>query len=208
LFEGTKTPADFNRAHLTNQLLEGQFERSHAVIYFFCDHANAITQKFRTFLVVSILQLLRRNTHLISEAQKLYDKYENNLRSVPSTKDLFQLLQDLIQYFEHTKVVVDALDECDDIEEFVRAFQSLISPGEDTKKLAIMATSRNDLRIERSLGAIALFRVQMEDYVAIDIGSFISGQVDYRIKSKSLKIRNPDLKFEIISALTNRAAGM
>jgi len=41
-------------AHLTNQLMEGQFERSHAVIYFFCDHANATTQKFRTFLTVLV----------------------------------------------------------------------------------------------------------------------------------------------------------
>jgi hypothetical protein len=188
--------------------MEGHFERSHAVIYFFCDHANATTQKFRTFLTVSILQLLERNLDSINEVRKLYDKYKNNPRSVPSTKDMLQLLQDVVQYFEHTIIVVDALDECDDVEGFVGAFQSLISLGEGMKKLAIIVTSRNDLRVERSLGAIASFRVQMEDYVTADIGSFISGQVEYRIKSKTLKIRNPDLKFEIISALTNRAAGM
>jgi hypothetical protein len=72
----------------------------------------------------------------------------------------------------------------------------------------ILVTSRGELQIERSVGALATYRVPMEKYVGQDIDNYITKEVKLRMQTRVLEIRNVDLKQEIISALIKGADGM
>jgi len=75
------------------------------------------------------------------------------------------LLKTLCQRFERTVIVIDALDECDDLEGFVKALCDIMNSAEIYKHVNILVTSRDEVQIERSLGALASCRVPMEEYV-------------------------------------------
>ena len=118
------------------------------------------------------------------------------------------LLKALCRRFERTVIAIDVLDECDDLEGFVNALRDIVNSAEISKHVNILVTSRDELQIDRSLGALATCRVPMEEYVGQDISNYVLAEVETRMRAGVLKIRNVDLKQEITSALIKGARGM
>ena len=105
-------------------------------------------------------------------------------------------------------MVVDALDECKDVEAFVYGLNELRS-SMDTKTTAqVLITSRQEMDIEREIRKCHTDSMCLGHRVGPDIERFVTDQLHLRISTGKLKLRDPSLRTEITSALSNGADGM
>ena len=102
-------------------------------------------------------------------------------------------------------VVIDALDESKNPDEFVRGLRSLTAVA-DTVRMLI--TGRNNYSLDRLVGAIATHRIVLEQNIANDIKAFVTFEVDARIMARKLKIRSADLRERIVKDLSRYSDGM
>ena len=105
------------------------------------------------------------------------------------------------QFSRQPLVVLDALDECEDIESLLHAIRELTKGG-----MRLFVTSR-PLQIIRdkfhSLPSISMERVTKE--VSVDIRLHVTREVDC---DRRLRILEENLKTEILSTLQTKADGM
>lgn len=178
--------------------------------YFFCDHQlqNFDKQSLRTFLYTIIRQLLGQNISCMDDAETTYKRLHSDSNASISLTDLKLVLKSLLGRFKRVFIVLDALDECEEIEEFTEEFTDLLECELQDTDVRILVTSRCELAIERAL--LCRWHINLDDQrdLVVDIWKYIAQQVENRIVSGKLKLRNRELKTEIISRLGDRAKNM
>jgi hypothetical protein len=155
---------------------------------------------------VGILQLLNQYPEHEDEVASLFRKYSSYPKGSISLEDQLALFVALAQNFPLVTIVIDALDECKEIDEFVGGLKHLIDDTDITIRMLI--TGRNDYSLERSVGVFATYRIALEQNIKNDINAFVTDEVNSRIETRKLKIRSDDLKELVIYSLSQHAHGM
>lgn len=181
--------------------------QDNGLAYFYFDHRDSRKQNLRNFAATAITQLVKQSSDCYTQAEKWLDSssYELNQR-LPSL-DYSSLLKAVAGGFARTFIVLDALDECDDLPALVNCFRVLLGPL-DSSSMHILATSRNDMVIERLILPLATSGLSLMRNIMEDIVTYVTTEVDNRIRSKRLKLRNPDLGRHIKIALLKNSDGM
>lgn len=156
-------------------------------------------------MLVAVLQLLRQR-HEGFEAVEMFAKDRTNSQTPLRTKESLNLFATLATKFSRITIVVDALDECEELEQFIEGLATILDTGGTT--VIILVTSRNDFALEQLLSPLTTCRLSLEKNIGSDIARYVTDEVDSRISSRKLKIRNPQLKDDIVSALIGSANGM
>jgi hypothetical protein len=79
----------------------------------------------------------------------------------------------MIQTFSVVTTVIDALDECKDIDEFVnQGLDHIINVRGVTVR--ILCTGRSNYSLERTIGVMASYRVALEHNVTSDIHAYVA----------------------------------
>lgn len=155
---------------------------------------------------MGILQLLNQHPDHEDEVTSLFRTYGNHPKRAISLDDQLVLFATLAQKFLLVTIVIDALDECKELDKFVKGLQRFITVTNATIRMLI--TGRNDYSLEKSVGALATYRIALEQNIKNDINAFVTDEVNSRIEARKLKIRSHHLKELVIHSLSQHAHGM
>ncbi|KAI0429951.1 hypothetical protein F5Y09DRAFT_331436 [Xylaria sp. FL1042] len=177
-----------------------------AVAYFFCSYRDAATQDLLNILCSLTLQVARQDTR----AFQILCEYYEDLRSQshapgnPSTKLLADILTRMSSLFGQLYIIVDGLDECGD--DACLVVEALSCLAQDSNCITMALLSRNELYIREILEE-TFEHMEVEAHTE-DIELYVAVELEQRITSRELRLRDVSLKDEIILQLVRGARGM
>jgi len=108
-------------------------------------------------------------------------------------------------FFEDVRLIVDGLDECNDNAGEVAS--ELRSLGDGHAVISMCLLSRDELDIRTKLQAPMFDHIEIEAHTQ-DVEHYVRTEIEERLKNKKLRLKNSDLKDEIVHQLVTRANGM
>jgi hypothetical protein len=156
-------------------------------------------------LLALIYQLHLTHSHLI-RVKDLRMRYP--IRNSVPIKELVSLLLEICNDFDRVIVLVDALDECEDVQELYDALKGLVSQKRQNKTIQILVSSRDEIAIQQALLSISFERYPPSLMsVHNDLELYIREQV--LVDPTRRFTRFPDsLKAEIVESLCSQSQGM
>lgn len=178
-----------------------------AVIYFYFDFNDIEKQLCEKMIRSFITQLSTRCSSTPQALEALFSSCMNGERP-PVVDNLMTVLKQIIQEFDETFVVLDALDECKDRQKLLEFIERI----NEWKfgRLHILVTSRRISDIEESLGPLIHEQGKICIQSALvnnDIRTYIHERLRTDRKLKRWQKR-PEIQQEIETALMNKADGM
>jgi NTP pyrophosphatase (non-canonical NTP hydrolase) len=181
-------------------------DESIAVAFFFCDYKNK-----QTHSAVNILGSLA--SQIARQKEKAYDSLANYYNELHPEKHLAKslgiiglqdALQGMMEELDKVFIIIDGLDECaDNTDDVLEILMSLVNSQE---KVSLALLSRDEQNIREKLED-EFTHVPIAAHTE-DLQLFVAAEIENRIKSNKLRIRNPNLKDEIIQTLIKGAHGM
>jgi hypothetical protein len=178
-----------------------------AIGYFYFDFNDDEKQRHERMLHSLLKQISIRHASIPRALDSLYSRCANGERQ-PTTNELLTALKEVIEVFQETFIILDAMDECKDRQELLQDIQKLAAWK--IGKLHILATSRREKEIEDSFESL----IKDEEKICIqsalindDIRTYVHERLltDQRLK----RWRNhPDVREEIETTLMDNADGM
>ncbi|KIJ08327.1 hypothetical protein PAXINDRAFT_18537 [Paxillus involutus ATCC 200175] len=174
--------------------------------FFYCDFHNewstSATEVMRS-LLTQLLRLADVDSVNCRDAVPELAKRKAEGTEPPSDIKLLTRLVCQVAHQLHRRplIIIDALDECKDVEKLLNAVKEL-----NNGHIQLFVTSRPERIIRDTLSDLLSISLQeMRDAVSADMERHITTELDSR---RWLRILEPKLKKEIISALLARADGM
>ena len=164
---------------------------------------------------LALKQLCQTVQSLPLELQEVYRRHHNNA-SQPKYAELRTAFLAFKQQFSRMFFVLDALDECPldqrkDLCEFILSLVGTASTSPDISQgiVKLFVTSRKESDIERAFHRNSIPTIEVEAAkVDSDIEVYVKAQIELRLQSGSLELRDMALKDNILSVLTTKAGGM
>ena len=178
------------------------------LVYFYCDHQDPKKQTLRNFVGVGLSQLLEQAPQCVEDAKELYIRKRGESGGKPTTAECLQLLKSFTLRFATVYMIVDALDECIEVEAFMTGLNELRVSTASESTARVLFTSRQEVQIERQMAECVTHSLCLTNNVEGDIRRFITDQVQARVSSGKLKFRDPKLQDQIVAALCTGADGM
>lgn len=100
--------------------------------------------------------------------------------------------------------MIDALDECGTNRSHIVELLTSLHEGNETK-IKTLFTSRLETDIEVHLGCYEKVSIAA---TSSDLKLYVASEMENRTRKKALRVRNPDLKKEIMDRLIDGAQGM
>ena len=126
----------------------------------------------------------------------------------PHEHFLTDLLFQIISRLDHLFIVIDGLDECDEPNQrSVCAFLCHLVALPHAKQVKVLVTCRNEERPLKWLHQFQRLHILPRKNVG-DIHAFVRAEIESRIASRQLTLRNHDLADSIVKVLSDKAEGM
>jgi ABC-type dipeptide/oligopeptide/nickel transport system ATPase component len=188
-----------------------------ALAYFYFDfsneHASTAEGLLRSIITQISMHADRILTALNDFASRCFSntRYRHNLSQTfqdgiaqPSYDDLVALLKSLLPEFEHTYVVIDALDECGMRDEILELMSKILSWN--AEGFHVFLTSRYDAIISSELAIATEQQLSIAaDHTKDDIELFVQSRMR---QHKKLSKWPSNLKQAVEAELTSRADGL
>ena len=169
----------------------------HRVAFYHFDSRDPYANSLERCLMSVIGQLISEETAIPTVIQNLYFNHAGSSMS-PSVQILQEILFSVVSMQSGCFVVLDALDECSELEEMLRVLNALRRRGsKNPQKLRVLVTSRNEPQISAALntGLPDEYAVCIE----IDDKEFIAEQFgDLNSMYKSMLLTIPPQKFGLV----------
>jgi len=153
-------------------------------------------------------QLALQDERCLEKLEKFYKKHHPDTGSHFGTsttpEELCALLQDLSLSFDDVLIVIDALDECGTNRSHIVELLASLHTGNETK-IKTLFTSRQETDIEVHLDSYEKVSIAA---TSSDLRLYVASEIDNRTRKKALRVRNPELKKEIMDRLIDGAQGM
>ncbi len=178
---------------------------NYGACFFFCDRQDPSSHLFANILGCLVSQLARQSNDAFEILQSYYESLRpsGGMPRQPDEERLKEILLDMAKTFNRVYIVIDGLDECGTDPSVVIGLYSIVSSS-DLVSMAIF--SRDELHIRERLED----RFEHIEIAARseDIRLYVATELELRISEKRLRIRNADLKYEVIDRLVDEARGM
>ena len=173
------------------------------VAYFYLDFNDLDKQRTEKLIRSLIVQLLARCGYVPELLQSAYSQSQNG-QTQPTTEDLTVILCQVLEIFDSTYILLDALDECTDREELLKFIEALMD--RDIKYLHIISTSRKENDITMSLEPLVTCQLCIQSaLIDADIRVHILEKLSNDPKLQKWPI---NVQKEIEDALMSGANGM
>jgi hypothetical protein len=175
----------------------------HRCAYFYFTFRDPSKQTCESLVKSLITQLSSQIKQLDVELEKLYS--ESHL-SNPQFEPLISTLHHLISSFTEIYVIIDALDECTEVEKLLSTVQTISNWG--IPGLHLLTTSRPEKIITDVLNRPEICKIPVDKVVKnedIRVHVRAQMQIDPSLKRWSSK---PDIQTEIEACLVDKAHGM
>ncbi|KAL6360885.1 hypothetical protein LRP88_05618 [Fusarium phalaenopsidis] len=179
-----------------------------ALAYFFCIYRDEKSQDPRSILSSLCSQLARQDEKAFLILEEYYHELtsERQLQSGPSTKKLIKVLRMMCSSIDRVYIIVDGLDECGkQVEECVESLAALL-PSPDDEALNLALLSRDEMPIRDIVGG-QFQNIEIEAHTA-DIQRYVASELEQRIASRKLRLRNLSFKDVIMTRLVDGSKGM
>jgi ankyrin repeat domain-containing protein 50 len=178
---------------------------THRYAYYYFDFSDPKKQRVSEMLKSLISQLSSQSVRLLGDVDSLYEDCGQGLKE-PSIKGLVQLLTSLLKN-AHSYIIIDALDECTDREDFYPILRRL----REGAGFSLLITSRKEVDIDRAFNptespSLVNHTIDIQhEAVSFDVRLHVRASL-----AKVPRLRNwPDaIKKEIEDTLANGAHGM
>lgn len=178
-----------------------------AVAFFYFDFADKEKQQHESMIRSLITQLSTQNTHLAQVLDSFYSSC-NDGRIQPTLDALLVLFREVIEHFQQTFIVIDALDECIQRDRLLTVVEDIV--GWKLARLHILITSRKENDIEESITSLT----KAEERIGVQ-GSRVNDDIYAYVHSRIRTDRNlkrwqkqTDVQQEIEETLIRKADGM
>ncbi|KAJ7577656.1 hypothetical protein C8J56DRAFT_798450, partial [Mycena floridula] len=150
-----------------------------------------------------IRQLLFNSSSIPDSLKSLHTSFKSGQSQQTNLRVMAEALQAQIQLYSHVCLVVDALDECsvDIRDDFISTIRSLTESGH----LSVLITSRDISIIAVEFTNEARIDVRAHD---ADVLSYITYRIEQEKRLKMIVKEDAVLKKEIVTQMTEKAAGM
>lgn len=177
-----------------------------ALAYFYCDYKDKQKQSPTKIVSTLLWMLASQNTDVFGRIQAFFERQcKENPAYTPEFDELLNNFSLFVaNSFETIFVVVDALDESEDRECVAYALKRIF---ETCKSAKVFVTSRHEIDIARALDDLPSTTIEATD-VAGDIELYVKAEVATKIKTRKLKLRDPNLESVICDTLIDGAHGM
>jgi len=160
-------------------------------------------QRYENLVRSLVDQLYTQCTNTPEVLENLYSRNRDGAWQ-PTTEALVAALRDIVYRFQHTYIVLDALDECSERGELLSLIEEIIDWKIET--LHLLATSRKEQDIDDCLSSRVSNEIDIQStLVDADIRVHVRDQLR---KDRKLKKWPPDAQAEIETALVDAAHGM
>ena len=174
-----------------------------AVVYFYFDFNDAEKQKHGNLLRSLIVQLSMQSLNIPESLEVLFLRSQDGQQQ-PTIGALTSTLKHILENFQQTFIILDALDECKEREELLGLVESIVDWK--LEGLHILATSRVVREIEVSLEPLVTAQICIQSAIInADIHIHIRERLQNDIK---LRKWSTNIQTEIESVLMNGADGM
>ncbi|KAJ7286621.1 ankyrin repeat-containing domain protein [Mycena rebaudengoi] len=177
-----------------------------AVGYFYFDFRDDKKQLVDTMLRSVVFQLSGQSLNPYAALNSQYEKLSRG-QTLPTTQDLLDILDQLLLEFQHTYVVLDALDECRgmDLQALVQLLSNLRLRTEGSLHLLFTSQPREIF----TAGLKGVQRVIMESKTTQkDIEQFVSSEVRSRLRDLKHWSRWKSHADEITAKVVEKSNGM
>jgi Arc/MetJ-type ribon-helix-helix transcriptional regulator len=186
--------------------LESALQDGEALVFFYCDFRNerstSASEVMRSLLSQLLQQLDRHMVDTGDLVDELIKQRDEGASTISNVTCLARHISRATKKFiQQPSVVIDALDECKDIEDLLDALTELNKVG-----VRLFVTSRPLQVIKDSFSGLPSISMDAMKYaVSTDIRLYVTRELD---SHRRLRIVDATLKKEINSALCNKADGM
>jgi hypothetical protein len=168
-------------------------------VYYYFDFSNPMKQNVANLLYSFLAQL--STTNLYPEIRNLYESCGRGTQDA-TVNQLCDTLISVVRQIDQAYVIIDALDECSELNLLLDVVQRL----HERDRVNLMLTSRRKPEIESVLIGLMDYTVSIEDKV---VDADINLHIQRCLRTDpELNIWNEDLKITMIETLTSKAHGM
>lgn len=179
---------------------------STGIAFFYCQYKDSVTQQPINLLKTIAAQLARQN----QDAYSILEAYHKELQPTqgvstsPTSWMMREVVEKMAGCFGSVYVIVDGVDECD--ENTTDVAELLVGLADSVPSMSICVLSRDEPEIRRTL-AESFVHVGIEAQNS-DVHLFVAAELDTRIRTKKLRLKNMSLKDEILHTLVQEHGGM
>jgi hypothetical protein len=170
-----------------------------AVAYIYCSYKEQGIQT-NVNLIASLVQQLAQTKPTISdEIKSFYHDYTNSKKKKkPTVREWTDLLQLEARLFSRVFIIIDALDECSDINSFLTEIRKL------QLSIHLFVTSRYVLTIEHEFEMAARVEIRASDE---DVRRYVGERI---MRDRLAKLIKPDptLRETIVDSIAQNSKGM
>jgi len=175
-----------------------------ALVYFFCDYKSVLKQSPQNIMASLVRQLARQHQTSYDKAASYHRNQTLNAEwSPPPTEELCNLFAEMCESFKDVMVVVDGIDECG--KDQGKAAEVLCGLKSHSQNVKVLLLSREEPDIQHQLRSFQSMSIAAQNK---DLRLYVAAEIEKRIQSKELQIRDVSLKKEIMDTLITGAAGM
>lgn len=177
---------------------------TNGTIFYYCSHRDESPRHLSGVLGCLIGQLARQSgdcMHLLEEKAGHYEKMTSQTWA-RNEDELLSILGKMLRLFDTVYMIVDGVDECHDSGSVT---ESLVELAYDIPHLCILLFSRRQPEMEHLLENFEQLSIAAESQ---DLRLYVPAQIEKLIRKHRLRIKNPDIKGEIVEKLVNGADGM
>lgn len=194
---------------IINYLKDEHQDEEVGLAYFYCDYKDPMKQEPSVVLRTIVSQLSNQNVAVFQQVQNFYkDQYKDD-RAANLTPPSLDLMRSNFGQFVQTSfrtvfIVIDAIDECHDRECILKAITAI---GDSVNHVKIVVTSREDPLINEEFREFPNLTMKAA-HVSRDIESYVNATLSARIATRKLKVKDDELKQQILETLVLKAEGM
>ncbi|CAD6586135.1 MAG: hypothetical protein ASARMPRED_002451 [Alectoria sarmentosa] len=176
---------------------------THSLAYYYFDFNDTRKQTCEGLVRSLVTQLSRQSLESSKKLEALYSQFEKG-HEEPNVERLVKLMRRVLEEFEETYLVIDALDECTEIPEVISFLDEMRNWG--FQNIHILITSRRERVIEEGLRLLITERVSIQNAL---VDGDIKLLIHERLRSdRELSRWSETLKAEIEKTLYEGSKGM
>ncbi|KAL8784419.1 MAG: hypothetical protein Q9195_009047 [Heterodermia aff. obscurata] len=190
-------------ASLEEILRSKEVQPDTVVSYFYFDFNDVEKQSSPKAIRSLLFQFSLQQQNRLQILEDLYRRCQNGQQQ-PAEDVIRSLLKDAVACTGYKYIILDALDECVEREDFMLFIRDLVPSHQ--KGLRIMITSRRERDIEEHLGSIANFAIGIQSAIVDeDIGVYVRNRLatDSKLKKWPAKVQE-----DIVAILMEKSDGM
>ncbi|KAJ7805471.1 hypothetical protein B0H14DRAFT_3771615 [Mycena olivaceomarginata] len=177
-----------------------------AIGYFYFDFRDEKMQLVENMLRSIILQLSAYSPLPYSALEEQYEACRG--QTLPTYDNLLHILQKLLSEFDHTFLVLDALDECSEADDIVQFISTVRAWTKHPLHILVTSQPRSMFMESEAFEGVPAIALDKLDTMRNDIQLFVSSEVQSKFKTLKHWKRWKDRGGEIIDKIVEKSNGM